>query len=423
MKIVDPSWGNLIKYYRQMQKLKQDDVAFGICTPSYLSRIENGVVVADYTLYEQLFNKLGIDLNLQTDEEKQNVHFIEELYEKLLSNEPLIAQEVEQLQLIQQTMRTVENQLRCKLIYCRYLLSIKLDDEARNLLNELEPFIPYKNDRLTELYIAISAYAHLSFFEFQQLADREQLNTYAQLLFHAPRFEQANYHYHLAFAFHRSYQLHKALHHIELASQYTTHLYKPLFQLKLYSMKGVIYNDLHRFQEALIEYEAGLNLLQHVPSIQDPMQFSSLHNNIAYCYECQKDFQQANKHYALAQQYAHDLHSVINWMRTCYQQPDLQQLKILFQTYEKSLFSVEHHIYQYELLLYAYENEHTIQGLKALEDKAFPHFEQQQYYALTLFYAPLWGNFYEQLHAYKHASKCYQLALHASEKIRERMNS
>lgn len=34
-------WGLLIKYQRQQKGLKQDDVAVGICTTSYLSRIEN----------------------------------------------------------------------------------------------------------------------------------------------------------------------------------------------------------------------------------------------------------------------------------------------------------------------------------------------------------------------------------------------
>jgi len=58
-----------------------------------------------------------------------------------------------------------------------------------------------------------------------------------------------------------------------------------------------------------------------------------------------------------------------------------------------------------------------------LEDEAFPHFNEQQYYSLILFYAPLWAQFYEQLHAYKQASYCFRQALYASEKIRQRMSS
>ena len=56
------NWGRLIKYHRQQQGLKQDDVAVGICTPSYLSRIENGLVIAEPSVYELLLARLGIDL-------------------------------------------------------------------------------------------------------------------------------------------------------------------------------------------------------------------------------------------------------------------------------------------------------------------------------------------------------------------------
>ena len=56
------NWGQLIKYHRQQQGLKQDDVAVGICTPSYLSRIENGLVIAEPSVYELLLARLGIDL-------------------------------------------------------------------------------------------------------------------------------------------------------------------------------------------------------------------------------------------------------------------------------------------------------------------------------------------------------------------------
>lgn len=422
METLEQQWGKLIKYTRQQKKLKQDDVAIGICTPSYLSRIENGIVIAEYALYEQLFNRLSINLTETMHQEQHSLQTYEVIYEKLLSNDALTDEEIKLLQAYEQTFQLFDHQLIAKLIYCRYLLSIKQDEMARSILNELEPFIPYNTDRMTTLYIAITAFAHLSLLEFQQLANREHNNFNTQLMARASDFEQANYHYHVAFANHRSYQFQKALDHIELATNHIRHLFKPLFQLKLYSMKGVIFNDLNRFNEALNEYNAGLNLLNHVPTIQTPMQFSSLYNNIAYCYECQKNFETACKYYAIAQHDEHDLHSVINWMRTCYQLQDLTQLNQLLNTYDKTQFSVPHHLHQRALLGYACEKEKSISDLKQLEEQAFPHFEQQQYLALTLFYAPLWAGFYENLHAYKQANNCYQLALQASEKIRERMS-
>lgn len=423
MQTIEQSWGKLIKYHRQQQKLKQDDVAIGICTPSYLSRIENGVVIAEYRLYEQLFERLGIDLAANRQQEQQQLSTFECIYEKLLSNETLLTDEIEQLTAKQTAMYSYEFQIIHQLIYSRYLLSIKEDVKAREILQRIEPLISWRNDRITELYVAITAFAHLSFQEYAELAKREQQLKCTQYLTNAHLFEQANYQYHLAFANHRSYNCQKALQHIEMASSLFSHQYKPLFQLKLYSMKGVIYNDLHRFDEAMKEFEAGLDLLQHVKPIQTPMQFSSLHNNIAYCYECQADFHQASIHYKLANDYEEDLHSVINWMRTCLQQNDTILLQTLLKKYPQSIFTVQHHRYQRLLIEYALNHEYELSTLKQLEEQAFEHFEKQQYYALILFYAPLWGQFYEQLHAYKQASHCYKLALKASEKVRQKMSS
>ena len=423
MQAIEQSWGKLIKYHRQQQKLKQDDVAIGICTPSYLSRIENGVVLADYSLYEQLFARLGIDLATNDDNERQQRAKLEVIYKKLLSNEALSTGEIESLLAKQTTMYSYEFQIIQQLIYSRYLLSMKEDEQAREILQQIEPLISWRNDRITELYVSITAFAHLSFHEFHELAKREQQQQCAQYLANAHPFEKANYQYHLAFANHRCYHFQKALHHIDSASSLFSHQYKPLFQLKLYSMKGVIYNDLYRFHEALKEFNAGLDLLEHVDAIQTPMQFSSLHNNIAYCYECQKDFQQASTHYKLANAYEEDSHSVINWMRTCLQQQDTLQLQTLLNQYPLSRFNVQHHLYQRQLIEYVLKNDYSLPTLKQLEDQAFEHFEKQQYYFLTLFYAPLWAQIYEQLHAYKHASQCYKLALDASEKVRQRMSS
>lgn len=71
----EQAWGKLLKYYRQKKKQKQDDIAFGICTPSYLSRIENGIVVAEHSMYEQLFKNLGIDFNTLKQQLKSQTTF------------------------------------------------------------------------------------------------------------------------------------------------------------------------------------------------------------------------------------------------------------------------------------------------------------------------------------------------------------
>lgn len=419
----DKNWGRLIKYHRQQQGLKQDDVAVGICTPSYLSRIENGLVIAEQTVYEMLLARLGIDLAHEKADLEVKRSFLETLYAKLLSNEDLAQHEKEKLASFQKGDFQQPIDVLAGIVYSRYLLSIDVLEEARELLVKIEPFVPWRQDRLTQLYIAVTTNAHLSFEEFEEVATREDQQQVSNYMNMASRFELANYYYHLAFAHHRLYSFQQALVYVNKAEEAFSHQYKPLFQLKLYSMKGGILNSLHRFKEALLEFEAGVDLLRNVAAIQTPRQWSSLYNNLAYCYECQGLFNKAVFYYEQANSYLEDLHTVINWMRAVYQYGDEKLLDDLFIKYPKERFEVEHHQYQWLLLKYASERNITLAGLKEIEELAFTHFSHQEYYSLTLFYAPLWARFYEELHAYKQASICFKYAFIASEKVRQRMGS
>lgn len=417
-------WGKLIKFHRLDQQLKQDDLAVGICTSSYLSRIENGVVIAEQQIYEKLLARLGLDLKEQEAKEHEHIQFLEKIYEKLLSNEELTETEIKIISSSQQ-FNTFQSEayILSTLVYSRYLLSIQHDFEARQLLSATEPLITWQFDRITQMYVAITAFAHLSFLEFKELAMREDQQHFGQYLSTASYFEQANYEYHLAFANHRISNFRQALKYIEKSSSILTHQYKPLFQLKLFSLKGVIYNSLHRYDEALTEFKAGIDLITHVEKIQSPLQWSSIYNNLAYCYECQGNLKQAMIYYEQANSYKEDSNSIINWMRTCYQFGNLILLKELLKKYPEQYFTVQHQLYQRQLLDYVSNEELMFDTLKELEERIFPYFEEMEHYSLTLYYAPLWGSLYEQLHSYKHASHCYKSAFNVSELIRHRMNS
>ena len=66
--------GQTIKFFRQLNNINQDTLAVGICTTSYLSRIENSLVDVDESYFISLFKKFNIDFNL-LKEEKENEIF------------------------------------------------------------------------------------------------------------------------------------------------------------------------------------------------------------------------------------------------------------------------------------------------------------------------------------------------------------
>lgn len=54
------SCGQIIKRMRQSRGLTQEELAFGICSVSSLSKIENGRQTPHYRTFEALLERLGI---------------------------------------------------------------------------------------------------------------------------------------------------------------------------------------------------------------------------------------------------------------------------------------------------------------------------------------------------------------------------
>ncbi|MFB5087431.1 helix-turn-helix transcriptional regulator [Psychrobacillus sp. PGGUH221] len=63
--------GQLIKLERQRQNMKQEYLASGICVPSYLSRIENGLVIPSEDIQQLILMRLNIPLDSLKSEVNQ----------------------------------------------------------------------------------------------------------------------------------------------------------------------------------------------------------------------------------------------------------------------------------------------------------------------------------------------------------------
>ena len=416
-------FGQMIKFFRQQKKMTQDDLAVGICTPSYLSRIENGLVAAEQVVYELLFERLSLNFEQYIQQEQAEQKFLQAFYNDLLSNEPI---QLEQLQTLQQlyTSKTYPSlQIQVELIYARYLLSEHDIKAASTILQSLESLITPSNTREWQLFVAVKTYADLSAAQYEMILKREQSTNSIHFFTSTSPFEKANYLYHLAFASHRAYQFTKALRFIEMAKQTFTHQYKPLFQLKLYSMHGVIYNALGRFNESIHEYEAGIDLLKHVPSIASDEQWASIYNNLAFTYESQNNYEEAQNYYQKSLSFKQDVHTKVNYCRTLLFSNAIDILtQQLGDLWEKEIESGTHHHYQL-LLIHALiqQPQQEPEAFLQVERKVMKYFTQYAHIELILSYGPHVAKICEALHQYKRASELYKLLFETSEKMRSRL--
>lgn len=416
--------GQTIKFFRQLNNMNQDTLAVGICTTSYLSRIENDLVEPNETVYRMLFEKLQLDFTAYVEEDRHQEELLKQIYEKLLSNEKINEEELEQLRLFYEQRTSPSLQVQVDLVYCRYLLSQDKIDEATSILASLDDILSPSGSREWQLFVAVKTYYELMLGNYDGILNREFQSNSKCYLSTSSTFEQANYVYHLAFASHRAYQFSLAKQYIEEAIHLFKHQYKPLFQLKLYSMYGVILNGLGQVEAALKEYHAAIDLLEHVPTIATNDQWSSIYNNVAFAYESDKQYEQAINYYEKALASKKDIHMLINYTRTLLFGGKKELFLEKIDELSKSHFTQGTHQQMQFLLMSAFEKTDGTEGLDEfykIEKKVFKYFIEEQHIELILSYGPLVAKFYEESKQYKRAVELYRLLFETSEKMRQRV--
>ena len=115
--------GHLIRAERIRQEMKQLVLAKGICTPSYLSKIERNLIFPSEDIVTLLFNRLGIDASkLQKNDQQTEIDFekmLKDTYKEVITNrdENFTKQKLDYLE---QQSPLFENQT----LYYTYLLVV-----------------------------------------------------------------------------------------------------------------------------------------------------------------------------------------------------------------------------------------------------------------------------------------------------------
>lgn len=154
--------GQTIKRFRQLHHMTQDTLAVGICTTSYLSRIENGLVEANEAVYALLFERLQLNYETYIVESEQQVELLEHIYMQLLSNEHISEKDITKLRDLYEQRTNPIVQVQVDLVYCRYLLSANDEEQAARILQQLAQIVVRGATREWQLFVAVQTYYDLS---------------------------------------------------------------------------------------------------------------------------------------------------------------------------------------------------------------------------------------------------------------------
>jgi transcriptional regulator with XRE-family HTH domain len=84
------TFGHVIKFERIRQNIKQVQLSDGICTPSYLSKIESNSIVPSEEILGELFERLAIKAVKQDISEIEYFQYVKIVYFEAIAKKTLL---------------------------------------------------------------------------------------------------------------------------------------------------------------------------------------------------------------------------------------------------------------------------------------------------------------------------------------------
>lgn len=413
--------GQIIKSNRIKKKINQETLCEGICTSSYLSRIENGHLVADDQIYELLFKKLELDYHRFIYEDNMIDEKLEKIYKKLIFKEQ-IDEDIEVI--FNSTNLNSKNVYTKKqLVYARYLINNDRVYEAKQIINEIKHTVSTDNFRNYFLFINISILINYIEGNYENILTVkrgfDKLITYN---YEIKDYELGIYFYNVALTYCKLSYYAKCTHYAKNALDKFSNSFFPLFDFNCYLLLGIAFNNLSEFKKSLEYYELAKSILVHTSLKENQSYWNSLYCNIGYCYELQYQYEKAITYYEKALEYSEevDVCTLINLTRSNYLFDKFDRASMYLNEIINSNIQIETK-YKYQVDIFSiilFNQPDSLEQIDYLQKESINYFLNNKLYELTLFYCNVFAVFYKKLKWYKKVSELYEIAFKVSNMIR-----
>ena len=135
--------GLLIKKERKKQDISLEALAYGICSPSYLSKIENNILIADDEIYKLIFQKLGIQM-MDKKEENDIEKLLDLFFQYYMTSNLKVIN-------IMDKLLEFKDEVSTSSLFVPYQLFLLFASEMNSKINislsKVENFYSYMNDQ------------------------------------------------------------------------------------------------------------------------------------------------------------------------------------------------------------------------------------------------------------------------------------
>lgn len=412
------NFGHVIKLERIRRKMKQITLAQGICTPSYLSKIENNSIVPSQEVVDLLLNRLdlAINQNKNLDDESYLKH-IREIYFNAVMNKDReqTAKALKDINNEQYLFKDSSNFYTYQLMVLRLTLIVQdVSNDTSELIMALSELSGNFNDYQMFLFNSCLG----SFYYFQHdfsnsLASFEKAYKAHQNSFSVEDWETADFYYMLSIIYIQHQRVVICTEFIQKALTYFKDNFFYIRAIECYLVLTVAQKTSFKLDEALETLQLAkriaiqLNLEEH---------FTVIYHNLGSIMSLQGKSEEAIEHYiesmtlsdrteiklisilSIVQEYSKQSNTLkaVEWAKT--------GVKLFNENNEDSLIRFPLH---FEIYISKYSNYLDFEKIVL---KAIQYFKDAKDYLYTYKYYIFLAEYFNGINKYKNAAKYYTAA-------------
>lgn len=403
--------GNLIKYYRQKENWTQKELASGICSVSYLSKIENGTVEPSEEILGLICERLDINMtgiNLEDDEELMEM--LHRWHNYIQHNDRKGAEELfKKIQLTASLSSSHPSQILFRLFLFRYRLFTNEMEQAQELFQGLQKMEGLLEREYCYYYFKFSGMFYLKLGQLEHAISsiKKAEEKYKRLHFKDPELF-----FYLSMIYSKKQELNRGIIYAQKALEMYQEIlfYERITDCNL--LLGIQYNNLGEFDIAEDYFK---KLLPKNSNHIQARVLPKVYHNLGYIYYNRKNYEKALSYlqnsYHLKKIDSEKINTLYLIASCYFELDDRNKAKVNLKEGKRLATLCRNQKYTYKFYILEHQihdalNDHDF--ITCLRDEILPYFEQSGEKAEYKDVVKLLGDIYFQNRQYKNAATIYQ---------------
>jgi len=421
--------GTRIRYYRKLSGYTLETLSEGICSVSYLSKIENGGNSSDDIIIH-LCNRLGISYSAIDDSaivEKLKTE-MDEWYRVLVSYEEPESLEKRRASIEEEiTNSGIEEpliHLRFHLFTLRYRLYQNDLAESERLIKHLSSFKEIFDSELEYYYYHFCGiYYNILNNYSKALQSLKQAEEMLKLLSHTET-EEAHLHYQFANLYAKFFRISDSMNYAEKALAIFNKDYNVTRISDCQTILGLCNSEIKNYMKA--EYHYG-QALKFAKLLNDPIRLGVIYHNLGFVKNGTGQSEEAISYYKQALDYKgrlknYDASKVKTMYLLAKEYMNINQKEDCLETIRQGLELAEplddkEYYFQLKLLEYEIKKIKDAAFENLIANEAIPYFRKMERWDRVADLAENLADYYFQMKYYKRASEMYRIANNARKRL------